>query len=332
MHTLRFTLCLLMTLLPAFPAMAETGAPEAAYRLRGAELFQVGVDRWFSGDRRGAIQAWEEALVLDPHLDEAHYNIAVALRDQRILDRRENCLSREEVLECLSSVQHLSAGPTTELKKALRSLNEATRLNPDHEKAVYMKGVIEGQLERYDQAEESLSRHLEQQPNNATGHYLLCVARKARGNLERAVSSCRQAIEKRPEYAEAHHLLGTLFLELQRSDDAAEAFQKVVDLRPRSASAWFNLGMARAGREDFRGAVDAYLRAVDIGPESGAVHLNLGVALDALGKGSSAIDHTRSARNLFSDAGEWRLTARAGKNLDRFMKKYWGLPHNDRFF
>lgn len=159
----------------------------------------------------------------------------------------------------------------------------------------------------------------------------MCCPESA-GNLERAVSSCRQAIEKRPEYAEAHHLLGTLFLELQRSDDAAEAFQKVVDLRPRSASAWFNLGMARAGREDFRGAVDAYLRAVDIGPESGAVHLNLGVALDALGKGSSAIDHTRSARNLFSDAGEWRLSARAGKNLDRFMKKYWGLPHNDRFF
>ncbi|MCA9484087.1 MAG: tetratricopeptide repeat protein [Nitrospina sp.] len=322
--------CILLT---AFPAWGkETGQLNPSYALKAAQLFQSGVEKWYAGDSAGAVRSWEDALVFDPNLEEAHYNIGVALRDQEILDRRETCLSREDVLECLGAVSHLSERPATELEKALRYLKDAVRLNPSRTNAVYMKAVIEGQLKRYDAAETSFSNHLEQYPNDAEIHYLLCAARRAQGKLEEAARSCKSAAQYRPGHVKAHHLLGSIYLELQRSGDAAAAFQKAVVLRPRSTATWFNLGLARAENGQEQEAIDAYKRALDFAPDNGAAHLNLGVVYDSLDEGSLAIRHTRQAQRIFSESGEWRQAAQAEKNIGRFLKKYWGLAHKNRLF
>ncbi|QPJ63064.1 MAG: tetratricopeptide repeat protein [Candidatus Nitronauta litoralis] len=300
--------------------------------LKAAARFKEGVDLWHSGHRNNAVLAWEKAIELDPKLTEAHYNLGVALRDKEILSDQENCLEKDDILQCLSAKSNLSHGPATQLEKALRSLKEASRLNPDHPKAVYMKGVIEGQLERYDTAKTSLIQHLDKHPKDAQGHYLLCAAYRAQREFNNAIASCEQAVVEKPGYLEANHMLGMIYLSLERSEDAVTAFKEVVRLQPGLQSGWFNLGLAYSGQDSFIEAIDAYKRALDIGPANGAINLNLGAAYDELGRGSRAIAFTRTARELFSEKQEWRQVARAEQNLNRFLNKYWGLPDKKPFF
>ncbi len=311
-------------------AEPQNGVP--TNELNAAASFQKGVDLWHSGHREEAVSAWERAVELDPNLTEAHYNLGVALRDQQVLSDQKNCFGKDDVIECLSSKNHLSHGPSTQLEKALRSLKEASRLKPDHPKAIYMKGVIEGQLERYDSAQSSLIQHLKKFPKDAQGHYLLCAAHRAKGEFESAISSCKRAITEKPGFTEAHHMLGMIFLSLERSEDAIPAFKEVVRLQPGMQSGWFNLGLAYGGQGLFLDAIDAYKRALDIGPANGAINLNLGAAYDELGEGSKAIEFTRAARELFSEKLEWRQVARADENLNIFMNKYWGLPDKKPFY
>lgn len=312
--------------------LAEPQKGVLTSELNAAARFQEGVDYWQAGNRDGAVTAWEKAVEFDPKLTEAHYNLGVALRDQEILSNEENCFRNDDIFECLSSKGGLSHGPTTNLEKALRSLKEATRLKPDHPKAVYMKGVIEGQLDRYDQAQVSFTQHLVKYPNDAQGHYLLCVAHRAKGEYENAIAACKRAITEKKGYVEAHHMLGMIYISLDRSGDALQAFQEVVRLRPGYQSGWFNLGLAQSGEGNYLEAIDAYKRALDIGPANGAINLNLGAAYDELEIGSKAVEHTRAAKQLFSDKSEWRQVARAHQNLNRFMDKYWGLPDRKPFY
>ncbi len=316
---------------PAF-ASAQTSEVLPLSDLKAAAYFKEGVDLWHSGQKESAIRAWEDAVRLDPNLAEAHYNLGVALRDQKTLSREENCLKQIDSLQCLMAKNHLSYGPSTELEKALRALKEATRLNPDHPNAVYMQGVIEGQLDRYDQAQASFAQHLENNPNDMKGHYLMCVTYRARGEYEKALAACKRAIVEDRNHIEAHHTLGMIYLTQQRSDDALGAFTEVIRLQPRSQAGWFNLGLAQSGRGHYIEAIDAYKRALDVGPANGAINLNLGKIYDELEKGSQAIDFTRTARHLYSEKKEWRQVAKADENLTRFMKKYWGLPDNRPFY
>ncbi len=326
-----FSTAIAILLSPALLA-AEPQKGVLTSELNAAARFQEGVDYWQAGNRDDAVTAWEKAVEFDPKLTEAHYNLGVALRDQEIISNEKNCLKIDDVLECLSSKGGLSHGPTTHLEKALRSLKEATRLKPEHPKAVYMKGVIEGQLDRYDQAQASFAQHLVKYPKDASGHYLLCAAHRAKGEYENAIAACKRAITEKKGFVEAHHMLGMIYITLDRSGDALQAFKEVVRLRPGYQSGWFNLGLAQNGEGNFLEAIDAYKRALDIGPASGAINLNLGAAYDELGKGSQAVEYTRAAKQLFSEKSEWRQVARADQNLNRFMDKYWGLPDKKPFY
>ncbi len=330
----RLTLLLLSTLLFLFPVLlsAQTMVDFASSELKAAERFQDGVDLWHTGNRRTAIVAWEDAVKLNPNLAEAHYNLGVALRDQKILLKKDNCFDHDDVVQCLSAKNHLSRGPAAPLEKALRSLKEATRLNPEHPRAVYMKAVIEGQLERYDHAQLSLAQHLKNVPEDFKGHYLLCVTHRAKAEYRKAISACKRAIAEKQGYVEAVHTLGTIYLTQKQSHQALGSFKEVIRLRPRSQSGWFNLGLAESGSENFIEAINAYKRALDLGPTKGAINLNIGAAYDELEKGSQAIAFTRTARKLFSENREWRQAARANDNLTRFMNKYWGLPEKKPFY
>lgn len=328
-----FLTSILLTLLLAAPLWAEEEANpvDPTYSLKAVEAFQTGNEKWNAGDREGAVQAWREALVFDPSLKEARHNISVARSDRKILDSRESCLTSDDTLACLGSVNQLSATPATEIEQSIRYLDDAVHHNTDQHQ-VYMRDHVERPTEQYKKAEKWLAGELEKNPQNAESHHTLCATRRTLGRLEEAVEACRRAIELRPEHAESHHLLGSVYLELHRSWEAAAAFQKVTDLQPRSASAWFNLGLAHAADDQHQKAIDAYTRAVELDPENGAAHINLGAEYDALDQGSPALDHTRQAQQIFSDSSQWRQAARAEKNVNRFMKKYWGLAHKDRLF
>ena len=311
---------------PAPPALSQN-APLAA-----AARFREGVDLWLAGRRDEALAAWKEATRLDPTLAEAHYNLAVGLRDRRIVEQRRNCLLEDDPMVCLTSVDHLAKDPPLNLEQSLRALDESVRLNPKHPRAWRLKGIVEGQLKRYREAADSLKRHLKEHPEDADSHYLLCAALRAGGRIREAVTACREAVLHRPDFAEAHHLLGSLYLDLRQAAKARESFEQVIGLRPDSPAAWFNLGLAQDRLEAHQKAVDAYLRALDLGGAPGPAHLNLGAAYHRLGRFSRAIDHTRQAREAFARARDWRQVRRAQNNLDRFHQAYWGLPRDPELF
>lgn len=313
-----------MALAPG-PALGANDPSTPSPKLQAVVQFKTGVDLWLAGNRLKAVEAWRQAIRLDPNLAEAHFNLGVALRDLRILKNGKNCLAQDDPLACLFSIRHLAREPAGELKESLKSLYEATRLNPNHAPALRLKGVILGELERYEEAAGAMADYLQERPNDPEGHYLLCAAYRALGKFKMAAHACQDSIRMRHDYLEAYHLLGMIRIHLRQWNAAKKVFKEVIRLAPKSAAAWFNLGLALRGQGKTAKEIQAYQNGLALNPKDGALHLNLASAYDKLGQGSKAIDHTRRAREGFVDNQFWRQAAKANHNLGFYMNKYWNL-------
>ena len=88
------------------------------------------------------------------------------------------------------------------------SYRQATALKADSETAHRNLGNVLFELNRVEEAAESLKKALELEPNFTEARSSFGLALKQLGQLRAAEKNLRQAISEKPEYAEAHYNLG----------------------------------------------------------------------------------------------------------------------------
>ena len=103
------------------------------------------------GDYRKAIEAFDEAIKLDPQDAIAHYNRGVAYN---LLGQSQRVSSNLNLYE-----------------RAIQALNEAIRLNPQAE-AYYNRGVAHRKLGQYELAIEDYDEAIRLNPQYAEAYYL----------------------------------------------------------------------------------------------------------------------------------------------------------------
>ena len=182
---------------------AAVMAPAVAQEeLTAQQWFERGRDAYFEGDLQSALQAYDEAIRLQPEFCDAW------------VDRGTTRLAEGD------------------LEGALEDYNQAIRLKPkyayafnDRGSVLYDKGDLEGALEDYDQA-------ILLKPDDAEAFFNRGNARYDKGDLNRALEDYNEAIRLKPDNANAFYNRGVARYRNSDLQGALQDFNQAIRLKP----------------------------------------------------------------------------------------------------
>ena len=139
---------------------------------------------------------------------------------------------------------------------ALRALNEALRLDPQHAKAVYDRAVIHHAAGRSAQAMVDIDRAVLLDPQNARVRSARCVIQVTAEANSTGLRNCYFAMMMPGPPAEAQTAFGQALLMLGRPREALAAFDTALQADPTHAQARYGRGIARQLTGDPTGSAD----------------------------------------------------------------------------
>ena len=157
-----------------------------------------------NGDAGQAVQLIGQAITINPHQADAHYNYGNALQNLK---------------------QYLPA---------LTSYEQAISLQPDYADAYLVRGYALQQLRRYDAALESFRRVIQLRPNDAEPYHACGLTLNKQMDYAAALTYFSQALALQAGYVEAHNGYGYALNELKRYDEALLSFSQAATLQPDS--------------------------------------------------------------------------------------------------
>ncbi len=221
-------------------------------------------------DYQSALEAYKQAIFLDPNDADAYAN-------------------KSEALFRLESY-----------KEALRASEQAIQLDNNLAKAWTNKGVALSNFKRYDEAIDAYDQAIRLDPNNAPAYYNKGNALNDLKRYDEAIAACDQAIRLDPNYAPAYMGKGAALGNLKRYDEALAAFDQAICLDPNYARAYSNKGIALGKLKRYDEAIDVYDQAIHLDPNLAMAYNNKALAFDQLGKLDDAKQCREKARQLES--------------------------------
>jgi tetratricopeptide (TPR) repeat protein len=126
---------------------------------------QLGRDYCFSGKYEEEIEAYKQAIMINPDFALVHNNLGAAY------------------------------GRSGKYEEAIESLKQAIRIDPDHVKAHNNLGITYSELGKYEEAIESYKQAIRIDPDSADVHYNLACCYSLLGNANKALESLGKAID-----------------------------------------------------------------------------------------------------------------------------------------
>jgi len=217
-----------------------------------------------------ALQAYEQALQIDPHDIDSHYNMGLTLLD---LKRYEEAISVFE---------------------------QTLQLDPTYAGAYFNKGVALGELRQPEEALVAfdLARQLDPGYIATYGNKGLALYELQR--YEEVISVSEEVLQMDPDYALAYDNKGRALYKLKYYEEALSAFARAIVLDPHDSLTYLNLGNTLYALKRYSEALAAYQKALQLDPNFGSAYLNKGKALEQLGRASEAQEARDVARRLLS--------------------------------
>jgi tetratricopeptide (TPR) repeat protein len=214
-------------------------------------------DRFTVQDYYGAIYLLEEIVATGRGFADVHHLIGVSL----------SLLGRSE--------------------EALEQFGRALELNPRYLEALIHQGLVQNELGRVRESEESFRRASESVAPPTTGlpspvaarlanqHAELADAYAEAGALGRAIEQYERALELGPAFHDLRYRMARVMLEAGRPLEAREALEQVLRARPNFVDAEAALGLAHFLSGDGVGARDVWRACLSRRPENARVEAYL---------------------------------------------------------
>ncbi len=186
-------------------------------------------------------------------------------------------------------------------KEAELSIRKAIELNPNFVAAHSNLGNVLRDLGKLKEAELSYRKAIDLNPNFAIAHLNLGNILKDLGKLQEAEISARKAIKIKPDFAEAHSILGNILRALGKSKEAELSYRKAIELNPNFADSYCNLGTIMKELGKSKAAEIAFLKAIEIKPNFAYAHYNLGMTLKEERHFYKAINHFKQSLKFNSE-------------------------------
>jgi len=278
--------------------------------LSAEEWLNKGVELYSQGKYDQAIEAYDQAISINPQYAEAWNNKGLALRalgeyDEAIKAYDQAISINPQIAEAWSNkgVAFYNQGKYNE---AIKAYDQAISINPQHAGTWSNKGNAFSGLGKYDEAIEACDQAIDINPQYADAWYNKGVALRALGKYDEAIKAYDQAISINPQDAEAWNNKGLALRALGKYDEAIEACDQAISINPKLAEAWSNKGNALSALGKYDEAIKAYDQAISINPQFAEAWYNKGAALRALGKYDEAIKAYDQAISINpQDAKAW---------------------------
>lgn len=116
--------------------------------------------------------------------------------------------------------------------RAIKSLEEAKKLNPNDAKTHTNLAQSYEAKGRLDKAAGEYEASLKVNPNQPEACYNLAIIYKSQGKLDKAVEGLSQAVKLNGNFVAARIALGDLYAQKGDNTKAKEQYQKVIDMKP----------------------------------------------------------------------------------------------------
>ena len=228
-----------------FSSRVQSTAPRQDSESQALELIAKGNALEDEGTPRAALDFYDAALRLTPHLARGHLN-------------RGNAL--------------FACG---DMESALAAFCKALKIDPEYASAHFNLGNTWVRLGDVKSAQAAYQRAIALKPDFVDAEVALGALLDDLRDFEGACAHYRRALVLQPDYAQAHCNLGKSLRDLGRFDDAVVCFGKALELNPAYAEAYVNLGVVLGDLGEQRKALDCYRQALNLKPEYLAALSNL---------------------------------------------------------
>lgn len=184
-----------------------------------------------------ALKAYQQAIKLNPKLDEAPYNMGVIRYEQKAY------------------------------ADALNSLKTAIDIPPNYADEYYYYALTLKELKRTDEAITALREAIKLDSRHYDAYTELAPLYENAGRRREAIEVLRQATRVRPDKGEAFLLLGDALFNDRKYDDAIASYQETIRLSPDNAAAYNNLADTYYSLIRSADAVKNYEKALALRPD-----------------------------------------------------------------
>ncbi|MBI4847705.1 MAG: tetratricopeptide repeat protein, partial [Nitrospirae bacterium] len=189
-----------------------------ALRENGIEDYEKTAEYWFdigfaygeSGQPKEAIEAFKQAIRINPDYEEAYYN--------------------------LGNADYKSG----QYKEAIDAYKQAIRIKPDLAEAHNGLGAAYGKLGMHKEAIEAFKHSIRIEPDIAETHTNLGANYGMEGLYKEAIEEYKQAIRIKPYYTNAHYGLGLTYFIMNDRGSALEEIKILQGLDPYLSEKLFN--------------------------------------------------------------------------------------------
>jgi tetratricopeptide (TPR) repeat protein len=147
----------------------------------------------------------------------------------------------------------------------------------------YEKAVLTMNYGLVDEAIKYLNRALSLNPNHHLSYYLLGLAYVKKENLAEAEAALQKCLELKPDFSEAYISLGEIYEDTSKLDKAEDEYKKAYAIA-QDYSTSFHLAMLCYGRGRLEQALDYVQKAVQKNNRSKEAYNLQGVILNKLGR------------------------------------------------
>jgi serine/threonine protein kinase len=190
-----------------------------------------GVDKYNSGDHKGAIEDYTKAIKNNPNFSEAFTNRGISKRE------------------------------LSDHKGAIEDYNKAIKIKSNYPEAYFERGFSKESLNDQKGAIEDYTKAIQFKPNYPEAYRNRSLSKEILGDHTGAVNDCTQSITLKPDYPEAFINRGYFKYNLGDKKGAIEDYTKSINLNSDFPEAFYNRGISKYDLGDKKGAIEDYGQA-----------------------------------------------------------------------
>ena len=263
------------------------------------------------GNVAQAREAYLRVLALDPRHPNANLQLAAISVNQgqgksalRYLDALPEEMRREPSIELLEARALHAEGKTAEAENLLGRVEQQGQGDP---RVTFSVGMVEAGWKQYPQAEQALTRALDQEPANFNILYNLCLAAFHAGHDERAERVFEAALRERADDVDTLYNLARVESKLNHNDQAITLLVRAHRLAPRRPDVLLLMGQVSETLGYYGDAASAFEAYLRLKPHDALVRREYAFALARTPRIDEAVQdlrtyvqqHPRDARGLY---------------------------------
>ena len=298
---------------------------QAATEAPGASLIDVAVTEALTLQQKGrikdAIAKWEAIAILVENTDKnqaarAHYSVGYLYANfgTEIQNGSTSEDAQERAIRSFNEAIRLQPGHANayfnrgaskaelkQYKAAIADCDQAIRLQPDHASAYHNRGISKASLEQYESAIIDFDEAIRLRPEDESSYYGRGISRGRLEEYERAIADFDEAIRLRPEYAQAYVGRGAAKAELKQYEAAITDLDKAIGLQPDHSDAYFARGASKAELGQHEAAIADLDEAIRLQPDHTGSYEKRALSKAELGQNDGAASDRAQAARLAAE-------------------------------